>query len=50
MPLSWSSYNYQPVKKDKRALIVSMRDIIAVRVRYVSRRITVLLKRECEAV
>ncbi len=46
MQLSWSSYNYQPVKKDERALIVRIRDLAADRVRYGYRRITVLLKRE----
>ncbi len=46
MQLSWSSYNYQPVKKDERALIVRIRDLASARVRYGYRRITVLLKRE----
>ena len=46
MQLYWSSYNYQPVKKDERALIVRIRDLAAARVRYGYRRITVLLKRE----
>ena len=46
MPLSWSSYNYQPVKKDEGALIMRIRDLAAARVRYGYRRITVLLKRE----
>ena len=46
MQLCWSSYNYQPVKKDERALIVRIRDLAAARVRYGYRRITVLLKRE----
>ena len=46
MQLYWSSYNYQPVKKDEGALIMRIRDIAAARVRYGYRRITVLLKRE----
>ena len=46
MQLYWSSYNYQPVKKDERALIMRIRDLAAARVRYGYRRITVLLKRE----
>ena len=46
MQLSWSSYNYQPVKRDERALIMRIRDLAAARVRYGYRRITVLLKRE----
>ena len=46
MQMSWSSYNYQPVKKDERALIVSIGDLAAARVRYGYRQITVLLKRE----
>ncbi len=46
MQLYGSSYNYQPVKKDERALIVRIRDPAAARVRYGYRRITVLLKRE----
>ncbi len=46
MQLSWSSYNYQPVKKDERALIMRIGDLAAARVRYGYRRITVLLKRE----
>ena len=46
MQLCWSSYNYQPVKKDERALIVRIRDLAAAHVRYRYRRITVLLKRE----
>ena len=46
MQMSWSSYNYQPVKKDERALIVRIRDLAAARVRYGYRRITVLLKLE----
>ena len=44
--LYWSSYNYQPVKKDERALIVRIRDLASASVRYGYRRITVLLKRE----
>ena len=46
MQLYWSSYNYQPVMRDERALIVRIRDLAAARVRYGYRRITVLLKRE----
>ena len=46
MPLCWSSYNYQPVKKDERALILRIRDLAAAHLRYGYRRITVLLKRE----
>ncbi len=50
MQLYWSSYNYEPVMKDERALIVRIRDLAAARVRYGHRRITVLLKREGWAV
>ncbi len=46
MQLSWSSYNYEPVKKDARTLIMRIRDLAAARVRYEYRRITMLLKRE----
>ena len=46
LQMSWSSYNYQPVKRDERVLIVRIRDLAAARVRYGYRRITVLLKRE----
>ena len=46
MQLSWSSYNYQPVMRDERALIVRIRDLAPARVRYGYRRITVLLKPE----
>ena len=46
MQLYGSSYNYQSVKKDERALIMRIRDLAAARVRYGYRRITVLLKRE----
>ena len=46
MQLCWSSYNYQPAKKDECALIVLIGDLAATRVRYGYRRITVLLKRE----
>ena len=44
--LYWSSYNYQPVKKDDRVLIMRIRDLVAACVRYGYIRITVLLKRE----
>ena len=46
MQMYWSSYNYQPVKKDERVLIIRIGDLAASRVRYGYRRITVLLKRE----
>ena len=31
MQLCWSSYNYQPVKKDECALIVCIRDLASAR-------------------
>ena len=46
LQLYWSSYNYEPVKKEERALIIRIRDLAAARVRYGYRRITVQLKRE----
>ena len=42
----WSSYNYQSVKKDERAMIVHIHDLAATCVGYGYKRITVLLKRE----
>ncbi len=46
LQLYWSSYNYEPVKKEERALIIRIRDLAAARVRYGYRQITVLLKGE----
>jgi hypothetical protein len=46
LPLGASSYWYHPVLKDRRALLLGLKELAFPRVSYCYRRLTVLLQRE----